>query len=223
MIIAAIPIKNQIRWTAPLVEGILLGDEIDELWLYDNGSTDQTKEWIVNRSRIDSRIKYFYAPQMRIYDMWNHMIKRASNIGGVKLAILNNDIRLPFMALKTMADHMNDYKVLMIDKNKTSFSSIDNVEIIDARWFDKTGWAFMIDADFWFNREWGIHPGLKFWWGDDDLFRRCELGGGKIGIAKGIGCDHLEHSSDSEYNGDRIKDIEEDREFFRTMWEDSYA
>jgi glycosyltransferase involved in cell wall biosynthesis len=223
MIIAAIPVKNQIRWTAPLVEGLLWGDQIDELWLYDNGSTDKTKEWIINRARIDSRIKYFYVPQMRIYDMWNDMIKRASTINESKLAILNNDIRLPFMALKNMYDAMNDYKVLMIDKTINSFYHINNVVVEEANWWDKTGWAFMIDPHFWINQEWAIHPGLKFWWGDDDLFRRCQNGGGKIGIAKGIGCDHLEHSSDSEYNGDRIKDIEEDREFFKNLWGDEYA
>lgn len=223
MIVAAIPVKNQLRWTAPLVEGILEGDAVDEVWLYDNGSVDKTRDWCHNRIKIDGRLRHFSAYDMRIYDMWNHMIKRAASIGGVKLAILNNDIRLPFLGLRTMADNMNDYQVLMVDKNKSSFDPLQDIVVKDAHWFDKTGWAFMIDADFWANREWAIHPGLKFWWGDDDLFRRCELGGGKIGIAQGIGCDHVEHSSDSEYNGDRIKDIEEDREFFRTLWGDEYA
>jgi len=220
MLIAAIPVKNQLRWTAPLVEGLLLGDSIDELWIYDNGSTDRTKEWCLNRKNIDNRIKYFSAFDMRIYDMWNHMIKRASNIGNVKLAILNNDIRLPHLALKTMSDNMGEYKALMIDRNKDSFDLIKDFYVEDAHWFDKTGWAFMLNADFWSNRDWAIHPGLKFWWGDDDLFRRCELGGGKLGIVKGIGCNHLEHSSDNEYSGNRIQDIEDDREFFRVLWED---
>ena len=223
MIIAAIPVKNQIRWTAPLVEGLLLGDQVDEVWIYDNGSHDLTRQWIDNRSDIDSRLKYFDASDMRIYGMWNDMIRRASSIGGVRLAILNNDIRLPFMALHTMSKHIGEYKILTIDKSKTSFDPIENVFVQDAQWFDKTGWAFMIDADFWKGIDWAIHPGLKFWWGDDDLFRRCQNGGGKIGIVRGVGCDHVEHSSDNEYEGDRIADIEYDREFFKGLWGDEYA
>jgi hypothetical protein len=218
MIIAAIPVKNQLKWTAPLIEGLLIGDQIDQLWIYDNGSTDHTKIWLTNRSRIDSRIKYIDASGSRIYDMWNNMILTASKIPEAKLAILNNDIRLPFMALKMMAFCMQDFKVLMVDKTKSSFDKVSNVYVEDADWTQKTGWAFMLDAEFWKDQDYAIHPGLKFWWGDDDLFRRCQVGGGKIGIVRNVGCDHVEHSSDEEYEGDRIKDIEDDRQFFNQLW-----
>jgi hypothetical protein len=221
MIIAAIPVKNQLKWTAPLIEGLLIGDQIDQLWIYDNGSTDNTKIWLTNRSRIDSRIKYVDTAGSRIYDMWNDMILTASKIDNAKLAILNNDIRLPFMALKMMAFCMQDYQALMIDKTKSSFDQVSNVYVEDADWTQKTGWAFMIDAGFWKGQKYAIHPGLRFWWGDDDLFRRCQGGGGKIGIVRNIGCDHVEHSSDEEYDGDRIQDIEHDRQFFKTLWREN--
>jgi GT2 family glycosyltransferase len=218
MIIAAIPVKNQLKWTAPLIEGLLIGDEIDQLWIYDNGSTDNTKIWLTNRSRIDSRIKYVDAGGSRIYDMWNNMILTASKIEGAKLAILNNDIRLPFMALKSMSQYIGEYKALMIDKKIDSFSPIQETFVEDATWRDRTGWAFMIDPEFWKGQDWAIHPGLKFWWGDDDLFRRCQTGGGKIGIVRGVGCSHAKHSSDDEYPGDRIADIEYDKQFFKSLW-----
>jgi hypothetical protein len=221
MIIAAIPVKNQLRWTAPLIEGLLVGDQIDQLWIYDNGSTDHTKIWLTNRSRIDSRIKYVDASNSRIYDMWNDMILTASKIPGARLAILNNDIRLPFMALKMMAFCMQDYQALMIDKGKSSFDEVSNVYVEDADWTQKTGWAFMLDPEFWKGQDYAIHPQLKFWWGDDDLFRRCQNGGGKIGIVRNVGCDHVEHSSDGEYEGYRIQDIEHDRQFFKTLWREN--
>ena len=95
MIIAAIPVRNQLRWTAPLVESLLQGDQVDQIWIYDNGSTDGTAKWVHNRAIHDKRLMYTTAASARLYDMWNHMIFRASQVPGAKLAILNNDIRLP--------------------------------------------------------------------------------------------------------------------------------
>ena len=218
MIIAAIPVKNQLRYTAPLIESLLIGDEIDEIWLYDNGSTDSTRSWAEHKTKYDNRLQYKDAAGMRLYDMWNNMVTRAANIGGVKLAILNNDIRLPHLALKTMADNMHGYQIAAIDRDRTSFQQISNVYAEKASWEDKTGHAFMIDADFWSSEKFAVHPKLIWWWGDDDLFRRCEHRGGNICIIKGIGADHAESASDPEYFGDKWHDIEMDRIAFRNIW-----
>lgn len=218
MIVAAIPVRNQLRWTAPLIDSLLHGDQVDQIWLYDNGSTDTTKKWVEHMSQYDNRLEYKDASSMRLYDMWNHMITRAANIGGVKLAILNNDIRLPFMALKTMAENMEGYQIAAIDKEKRSFDKIIEVVPTLATWQDKTGHAFMLDTDFWYKERFAIHPQLIWWWGDDDLFRRCEFRGGKICIMKGIGADHAESESDPEYVGNKRKDIELDRTMFKKIW-----
>lgn len=218
MIVAAIPVRNQLRWTAPLIESLLHGDDIDEIWLYDNGSTDNTQLWAQHLYEYDNRLIYKDAKGMRLYEMWNNMITRAANIGDVKLAILNNDIRLPFMALKTIADNMNGYQIAGIDKEKRSFDNITDINPTLADWQQKTGHAFMIDADFWKGEKFAVHPQLIWWWGDDDLFRRCEFRGGKICIMKGVGADHAESQSDPEYVGNKRKDIELDRTMFKKIW-----
>jgi len=218
VIISAIPVKNHLKWTAPLVESLLLGDEIDELWIYDNGSTDNTMNWVMHRSSNDKRLKYIDANKWKFYDMWNHMIKTATEIGGVKLAILNNDIRLPHMALKTMADNMGDYKIATVDKTRNSFQPIDGPTPTKVGWIHRCGWAFMIDADFWKDESYAIHPELIIWWGDDDLYRRCENRGGKICAMMGIGCDHAVSATDSEYSRNKQEDIEFDRATFERIW-----
>ena len=53
MIIAAIPVRNQLRWTAPLIESLLIGDKVDQVWLYDNGSTDKTISWAYHKMKYD--------------------------------------------------------------------------------------------------------------------------------------------------------------------------
>ena len=223
MIVAGIPVRNKLCYTAPLIESLLYGDDVDEIWLYDNGSTDLTKSWAEHKIQYDKRLKYKNATDMRLYEMWNHMITRAANIGDVKLAILNNDIRLPLMALKTMADNMGEYKIAAIDINKKSFQEINNVYPETISWKERTGHAFMIDADFWKGQNFAVHPHLIWWWGDDDLFRRCESRGGKICRMIGIGADHAESASDSEYNGNKWRDIELDRVKFRNIWSSPYS
>jgi len=222
VIVAAIPVKNQLRWTAPLVESLLIGDNIDELWIYDNGSTDDTRYWISNRMKTDSRLKYRDCKNVRLYDMWNHMIKTAAEVGDVKLAILNNDIRLPFMAIRTMADNMKDYKIAVVDILKRSFDPIISVETVDINWEDRVGYAFMVDADFWKNEKYAIHPDFILWWGDDDLFRKCQSIGGKICKMVGIGIDHGMSQTDPEYSGSKLRDIELDRIAFKRIWPSRY-
>lgn len=216
MIIAAIPVKNNLKWTAPLIDSILLGDAVDEVWVYDHGSTDQTRYWIQTQQQIWSRLKYIDAKDMTFYEMWNDMIKTAANMGGVKLAILNNDIRLPHMALKTMADNMGKYKIAYIDKDKTSFEPIEEVspQKVGGYWY-RCGWAFMIDADFWKGEKMPIDTRFKLWYGDDYLYRRTIERGGQICTMIGIGCDH----AISQTPVDNIDEVRNhDKELFDSLW-----
>lgn len=219
-VIAAIPVRNQLKWTAPLVESLLLADEVMEVWIYDNGSTDMTKEWVESRAILDSRLMYKDASHMRLYDMWSHMIKTASTIKDSRLAILNNDIQLPHNALKTMAERMDGYQIACIDRTVRGCEPIQDLPVTPAWWGEKTGWAFMVDPSFWKDEEYPIHPAFRIWWGDDDLYRRAQVRGGKICIVRGLGCDHFEWSSDGEYQGDKWADVELDRADFARIWGD---
>lgn len=221
MIVAAIPVRNNLKWTAPLVEQLLLGDEIDEVWVYDNGSTDATRYWVKHQQALSTRLKYIDASKMKFYEMWNHMIGTAANIGGVKLAILNNDIRLPHMALKTMADNMNRYKIVTIDTERGSFDPIvdPHPEKIGG-WWHRVGWAFMIDADFWKREPFAIDPRFELWYGDDYLYRRTMERGGKVARMVGVGCDHaVSVTTASELDLEYKEAITKaDRELFDHLW-----
>lgn len=216
MIVAAIPVKDNLKWTAPLVMSLLLADEVDEVWIYDNGSKDATKYWVKHQQQLWARLKYFPAGDMRFYEMWNDMIATAANIGGVKLAILNNDIRLPHMALKTMADNMGKYTIVTIDTTRSSFQPIEDVHVQKITgWWHRVGWAFMVNADFWKGQEFAVDPRFNLWYGDDYLYRRTLERGGLVGTMVGVGCDHAVSQTPFE-NKEEL--TARDRELFDSLW-----
>ena len=232
--IAAIPTRNKIEWTAPLIEHLLLAEQLDEVWLYDNGSTDITKKWINNRSKIDKRLIYVEASEMRLYDMWNHMIKTASIADSkVNLAILNNDIRLPHNSISTMSNLMRSgrYNLVAVDPARPAIytktiniyggentvpTPIDPfIEKMGPK--NRIGWAFVVTAEWWKDQKFAIHPDYIIWYGDNDLYLRTHKRGGKIGWVRGVGCDHAIEQSDSEYP-QKWEHAAIDSNTFKKMW-----
>ena len=218
MVIAAIPVRNALEWTQPLVSALLDGNEVDEVWLFDNGSTDGTGQWAAALADADPRLRVSERPSSRLYAMWNEMVARACMQGSVHLAILNNDIELPPGALREMRGAMGEYDLAFVDAMRDARQE-EAPRPFPATWRDRTGWAFMLRADFWHGQPFAVDPGLRLWWGDDDLARRAEERNGRLCRIEGIGCFHAE--SRTEYPGDRLADIEHDRHYFSRIWGDS--
>lgn len=231
MNIAAIPVKNKLEWTAPLVEHLLLHDDLDQVWVFDNGSKDKTKQWVENRRSIDSRLKITNAPGLSIYDMWNHMVDMANIYPSANLAILNNDIRLPPYAIRDMALLMRKegFQIAAVDPARTGLYSFS------IGWWDpsralpepitpyceeqplgfRVGWAFVLAAEFWKGQSYAVHPDLKIYYGDDDLYRRAMERGGRACVIRGIGSDHAENQSGWERNPENWN---RDKEIYERLW-----
>ena len=219
MLIAAVPVRNAFRWTRDLVSSLLDHDDVDQLWLFDNGSTDETSGWAASLADQDSRLVVSDRPNSRLYGMWNEMISRASLMDDATLAILNNDIRLPKRALRRMHSAMQGYDLAFLDRNAPLTGDGDGDGALMATpcsWQERTGWAFMMRASFWRHEAYAIDPGLRIWWGDDDLARRASVRGGRLCVVQGLGCFHEE--SQTHYPGDLGSDIEHDREYFARLW-----
>lgn len=229
-----IPTRNKLEWTGPLIEHLLLAEKLDEVWLYDNGSESNIKNWVLHRSKLDPRLKYIDASSMRLYDMWNDAIKKASVISGYpNLAILNNDIRLPHNSIDTMATLMRkgNYKIAAIDPTRPAiytptinvYTGMTTVPTPIApfaepmRYVNRIGWAFIVAAEFWKNEPWAIHPDYIIWYGDNDLYTRIAKRKGKICWIRGIGCDHAMEQSDSEYPT-KWEDAAKDKETYERIW-----
>lgn len=232
MNIAAIPVRNKIEWTAPLVEHLLLHDDVDQVWIYDNGSSDRTVEWVENRRRLDQRLIRFDAAEMPIYHMWNQMIRNAGVYESTNLAILNNDIRLPPYAIRDISLNMRKggYQIAAVDPLRTGLYTYS------IEWWGgpehalphpidpycegvspgfRIGWAFVLAAEFWKDEEYAVHPDFSIYYGDDDLYRRAMVRGGHACIVRGIGCDHAEDQSGWARNVDTWN---KDKEVYERLW-----
>lgn len=202
-------------WTKPLVESLLDGNAVDQVWLFDNGSTDETVAWTEALAAQDQRFMVSKRPNARLYGMWNEMVSRASGIPGTSLAILNNDIEISPLALREMQRAMEGFDLAFVDR-EIGLSQASQALAVPASWLQRTGWAFMLRADFWRSEAFAIDPGLRIWWGDDDLARRAEARGARLCVIEGIGVAH--EVSQSVYPGDIAGDIEHDREYFDRIW-----
>ena len=234
--IAAIPTLNAIEWIAPLVEGLLLADEVDEVWVYDNGCTDITADWVRNRRLLDKRIFWIDSKGMGIYQMWNHMVRKANEFGEeVNLALLNSDIRLPPNAIKNLSKVMRDYgyHIATVDPTRPGLHSkhipVWNKALgelfpkdfepypIDTPPGHAVAWAFVIAAEFWKDEVYAVSEQYQWWYGDDDLFRRAYRRNGRICRVVGVGSDHFGSSSDA-HNPRKQEMIDSDTKIFNKMW-----
>ena len=234
--IVAIPTLNAIHWIAPLVEHLLFADQVDEIWIYDNGCIDQTAEWVNHRRLTDKRVFLIDSPGIGLYDMWNVIVQKASELDEeVNLALLNSDIRLPQNAIHTLSTMMREsgYHIASVDPTRPAAYSQHmqhhnpNIMaavppdfepyIVDAPPGTVVAWAFVIAAEFWKGQPFATHPSYQWWYGDDDLFKRAYARGGRVCRVMGVGCDHLGGSSD-EYNPNKLEKIAKDTEIFNKMW-----
>lgn len=214
------------------MEHLLLHDELDEVWVYDNGSTDITRKWIENRRQIDRRLIVRGMSGVPLYHMWNDMIQRAAtDYETCDIAILNNDIRLPPYAIRDMSILMreNDFQIAAVDPTRTGLYTYS------IGWWSpqralpepiqpycegqlmgfRIGWAFVVAAEFWRDQPYAVHPDFQIYYGDDDLYRRAVDRGGRACVVRGIGSDHAESQSGWERN---IDTWEKDQKHFEKFW-----
>lgn len=233
--VAAIPTINSAEWTIPLAEHLLLADKIDELRIYDAGD-DFTSRWARHRRRLDDRLVWIDNRKRGIYDTWNGVIKEHSH-EPTNVAVLNADIRLPPNALRDIFSGMRDGGFVLgsVDPARPAMHSQHHAwwnrelaaetrpdenhgNVIETMGTGSVGWAFMVAAEFWADKQFAIHPAFEWWYGDDDLWRRTRQAGGRTCIVCGIGCDHLGSVSDP-YNPGKSEKIERDRANYEEIWE----
>jgi len=196
---AVIPVKNQLRYTQPLVEELLAQQELIRLYLIDNGCTDGTDRWARELEERDETLVWLKMHGEGIHAMWNRGLDLAHALIGSRphsVAILNNDLSIGPSFL-SMLDHgmRLSEKVMVAGANydgRDFKGPIEPTAQICAGRYDGTGglpgFAMMVRG------EWGYRfpTNMTWWFGDNDLILSAVTQGFGCVLVRDAHCKHLD-------------------------------
>lgn len=220
-----IPVRNSVKVTSDICLQLQKQIGWKKCWIYDNGSTDDTPNYLNFLKNSDSRFFSVQTPNLNIYQMWELGIDSALKEGADYVAILNNDLILApdtILALANALDEDEDYWISYPDyekrvQNESHYpSGILNKTWGTYRHNGMCGYCFMIKAK---NFTWKplIDPEFKLWYGDDDLAFETEFRGGQQVKVMGLPLDHI--GQVTTRNFPELYDlIKKDREKFLQKW-----
>lgn len=199
MNIVAIPTlgKSPLLWS--LLES-LLDDDVDEVWVYDNGMANDDRErlWKVGEASGDV-IMANSAQGESLYGMWNRAITDARDIyGEANLAILNDDVRLAPHTMLYLATALRTSDIGIVCPNYQRPLSARGRFEYTLRFVHGTyrnggiaGFAFMVRAETCPL----IDEQFEIWYGDDDLVAKIEAQGQRACIVEGLPIEHEESTT----------------------------
>lgn len=166
-----------------------------------------------NRSGVHTQI----APGQSIYRTWNEAMDVAKRRGS-PLLILNDDIELTVESIRLMLHElrMNDqWTVLGFDYLDSVHLTIESTSVT-FRQGGLGGFAFAVDPMTCPK----VDERFKWWYGDDDLVRRCIKQSLRVGILRG--CPVIHHSSWSMNSFPHLLPEgweHDDRELYAELWQ----
>lgn len=185
-----IPVRDEVHYTQSIVAQILCEQGWDRCIIFDNGSVDETKEFLAG---LDERFVIVDAAGMGIYEMWRCGLDVATED---YVAILNNDIIIApgtFEVLNKILDDDQRVWIAYPDHRRTIAQGValNGIEFTKGtyRHGGMCGWAFMVRRERMDWRPW-VDPQLRWWGGDDDIVFTVEKRGGLMARAVGLPVDH---------------------------------
>lgn len=210
-----VPVKGRLDLTRSLV-GQLARDAYDAIFVLDNGSRDETWNWLCSCPK-SLALQAVDATDLGIYAMWNLGIRLARERSPVcNVAILNNDIRLGIHFLDHLAVGLRSSPALWAVSANYDGRRIEGVEYVQASFKSGgfAGFAFMTRGEIFdavsFDEE------FRWWYGDDDFLAQIEQSGGRVGIVGSATVEHVNGGGQTaQYTREMLITIERDR---RRMW-----
>lgn len=215
--VVAIPVKDNLRYTGPLVISLLGQNEVkpNQIFIYDNGSTDETPVAMQSLG-----VNVIDANGWRLHQMWNDALEKSA---GASVAILNNDISIGSNFISSMLKALESDPELAVvcPKYDDRSDEITYVADIQAGRMDGTGgiagWAYMIPGD-WANR-FRFPEELTWWYGDNVLVDSIIQAGRKCGI---VGTTTVTHLDGGSQTGKWTAEMVEPDRIWYEQWRNSF-
>ena len=208
-LIVGIPVRNKRELTMTLVGQLANQDEYSHIYIYDNGSTDDTREAVESSDIRD--LSLMGASKLSIYEMWNHMIMMAE-VQEENVAILNNDILIGPNFLSRLDEPLGGDIWITYPDYDRSLKQGYRFTRGTYRQGGMSGFAFAVKHDIPVR----VDTRFKWWYGDDDLAHKTVKRGGKICRVSGCHVHHL-GSMTAKHHPEVRKQISQDKELWRSL------
>lgn len=223
--LAVIPSIGRSRFTPALLDTLARDGLCERIVVIDNepglSHCLRRNDWInctpaVMTAYITGRLALVKSPETTIYGAWNYGMDVAA-AEGWDCAVLNDDIVLPDGSIR-QAQRLLDDACPLVGLNYGPGPGVGDhgFKLVSGTFKDGGigGFAFVVAPD----AAPRVHPGFRWWYGDDDLMRRVSAMGGQLRIAFGAPVAHPEPSTSGNQMDWRLDAIAADEALFRELW-----
>lgn len=218
-----IPVRDNLHLTQNICNQLMEQPGWEAAHIFDNGSTDDTWQYLNDLAYIDERFVPWSTPDKTIYEMWNMGFQYSSEDGASHVAILNNDIQMADNTIQVMNRTLDEFPQAGVVYPDYTCSVSDGV----THQFPKrttgtyrnggmSGFCFMLRvvAVSWRPL---VDYQFKVWYGDDDIARSIEAAGWQQFRIAGWPVDHIGQATCNQFP-EVFKEVPADRTYFESKW-----
>lgn len=218
---AAVFVRDYFTETAVFVEQAQ--QEVDQVWVYDDRTTDPDCLTWLNSLRAPVSVRA--TPPGGLYAGWRHAIAQASS-GAASLTLANSDVLLEPGGLRVLAKALvtapDDIWVVYPDWRAEPGSLWDgHYQCTKGVWPDGlAGWCFTLRPDLFARGSlpWPPFAGYKWYYGDTDFEHRVRTSGGHCARLEGLPVRHVIAATSRIHKHDTTDYAGLDRRLFELSW-----
>lgn len=201
-----IPFKDEAEMTISVIDQLDREDGFVKLYLYDNGSSEESRLAVSARIESDHRMELIDAAGRGIYEMWNLGWKKALEANpDCYILFLNNDITIGnwfIQSLSWVMDHDHQVGITYPNYDRDVVDGkqmFDSIEYLPTSGTYKDGgmcgWAFLLRGSLSQHGLPFVDENLRWWFGDDFIEMKVRELGYRVVRLLGLPVDHLNEAT----------------------------
>lgn len=229
-IYVVIPFKDEPQMTASIVTQLQAEGGFYHVYLYDNGSKEESTEVVRQQIGDDHRFEIVDAPDQGIYQMWNNGWKKAIEASpDCYILFLNNDITIGHWFIHLLSwvlDHDDNVGISYPNYDRDVSAGKDvatEIGYLPTRGTYKDGgmcgWAFMLRGTLTHEGLPYVDENLKWWYGDDYIELQVRKLGYMVVRVLGLPVDHINEATASNGENTWVQAAkEEDVKYWKSTY-----